>query len=160
MSQRWCSMFRLYLLGTHAFRVLQSFLSSARNNPLITVTACRPHTEHCRSPDTQDFRVLLCFHRCDRFNPPTTCRATCTKRLAAEVIKGLFARYDVERVGSFSVEEFAYLFRPSLRLRLLSPALVCRSPVNRSGLSVVRLDQQKAITLGNLVDRIRSQKTN
>jgi len=24
----------------------------------------------CRSPDIQDFRVLLCFHRCDRFKPP------------------------------------------------------------------------------------------
>ena len=25
------------------------------------------------------FRVLLCFHRCDRFNPPITCRTSCRK---------------------------------------------------------------------------------
>ena len=24
------------------------------------------------------FRVLLCFHRCDRFNPPVICRTSCT----------------------------------------------------------------------------------
>ena len=32
---------------------------------------------NCRSPDTQDFRVLLCFHRSDRLSPPITCRAFC-----------------------------------------------------------------------------------
>ena len=32
----------------------------------------------CRSPDAQDFRVLFCFHRCDRFNPSITYRPSCT----------------------------------------------------------------------------------
>ena len=32
---------------------------------------------NCRSPDIQDFRVLPCFHRCDRISPRITCRASC-----------------------------------------------------------------------------------
>ena len=37
-----------------------------------------------RSLDTQDFRVSLCFHRCDRVNPPITVATDSTRRLRAE----------------------------------------------------------------------------
>ena len=47
--------------------------------------------DHCRSADTQDFRVLLCFHCCDRISLPIRYRTSCSGESIAVCLSGCLA---------------------------------------------------------------------